>query len=75
MLGMQDLAQEEGLPVAPDYLPAAGEGGIFVRESYRLPLALALLVIYCATCVLILAPELHRGLFDRKSGHADGDTV
>jgi poly-gamma-glutamate system protein len=75
MLNMQKLAREVGLPVAPDYRPQPGEGEIFVRESYRLALAAPLLVLYCAICVLVLAPELRRGLFDRWSGRMDGDSV
>jgi len=65
LLRVQQLARENGLPLAPDYLPAAGEGEIFVRTMYRLPLVLGVLVLYCSLCVLILAPEIRRGLFDR----------
>jgi poly-gamma-glutamate system protein len=75
LLNMEDLAREVGLPVSPDYHPQPGEGEIFVRESYRLALAAPLLVLYCAICVLVLAPELRRGLFDRWSGRMDGDSV
>jgi len=65
MLNVADLARANGLPVAPDYLPQPGEGEIFIKEMYRLHLALIFLVIYCSLCTLILAPELRRGLFDR----------
>ncbi len=75
LLNMQDLATQVGLPVAPDYLPSPGEGEIFIKPTYRLPLAIAFLVLYCLSCVLILAPELRRGLFDRWSGKVDGDSV
>jgi hypothetical protein len=75
LLNIQDLARDVGLPVAPDYLPEPGEGEVFVRESYRMTLAVIFLVVYCSACVLILAPELRRGLFDRWSGKMDGDTV
>lgn len=67
MLRINSLARENGLPVAPDYLPEPGEGEIFVRNSYRLPLAAAVLVLYCLLLVLVLAPEIRRGLFDRLS--------
>ena len=75
LLGMQSLAREVGLPVAPDYLPEPGEGLIFVRDSYRMALAIPFLIVYCAILVFVLAPELRRGLFDRWSGRVDGDTV
>ena len=75
LLDMQDLARESGLPVAPDWRPAPGEGEVFVKESYRLALAAPFLVLYCAICVLVLAPELRRGIFDRWSGKVDGDSV
>ena len=65
LLSIKNLAREHGLPIAPEWLPAPGEGEIFVRNSYRLGLAAAVLVIYCGLCVLILAPEIRRGLFDR----------
>ena len=65
LLGIADLAREHGLPVSPDYLPVPGEGPIFVRPMYRLPVAAAVLLGYCLACVLILAPEIRRGLFDR----------
>jgi len=65
LLNIVDLAREHGLPVSPDFLPEPGEGDIFVKEMYRLPLAAILLVFYCAVCTLILAPELRRGIFDR----------
>ena len=65
LLGIAELARDHGLPVAPDYLPVPGEGPIFVRPMYRLPVAAAVLLGYCLACVLILAPEIRRGLFDR----------
>jgi poly-gamma-glutamate system protein len=65
LLEIDDLAREHGLPVAPDYLPPPGEGGVFVKEMYSWPLASVTLVVYCAACALILAPELRRGIFDR----------
>ena len=65
LLRIIKLAQDNGLPVAPDFQPQPGQGEIFVREMYRWPLAAAFLVIYCLACILILAPEIRRGLFDR----------
>ena len=68
LLRIQRLAREAGLPIAPDYLPEPGEGEIFVRTMYRLPLVLAVLVLYCGLCVLVLAPEVRRGIFGRLPG-------
>ena len=68
LLRVVSLAQEHGLPVSPDFLPQPGEGEIFVRTMYRFPLALAVLVGYCGLCVLVLAPEIRRGLFDMLPG-------
>ncbi len=65
LINIVDLARRNGLPASPDYLPLPGEGEIFVRESYRLTLAAAVLVLYCGALVLILAPQVRRGLFDR----------
>ncbi len=67
MLQIKSLARKFGLPIAPDYMPAPGEGEIFVRDAYRLPLAAAVLAAYTLLCVLILAPEVRRGIFDRLS--------
>ncbi len=65
LLNIADLARQHGLPVAPDFRPAPGEGEIFVRDSYSLPLVYGLLVLYCGACVAVLAPEIRRGLFGR----------
>ncbi|MCB1184307.1 poly-gamma-glutamate system protein [bacterium] len=65
LLGVVGVARRHGLPIAPDYHPLPGEGEIFVREMYRWPLAAGFLVLYGLACVLILAPEVRRGLFDR----------
>ncbi len=65
LLRIQQLAREAGLPVAPDYLASPGEGEVFVRTMYRLPLVLASLVFYCTLCVLVLAPELRQRLHGR----------
>ena len=64
LLRVVSMARQFGLPVSPDYLPLPGEGEVFVKIRYRFPLALAVLVVYCGLCVLILAPEVRRGLFD-----------
>lgn len=72
LLGISDLARSHGLPVTPDYLPQAGEGEIFVRTMYRFPVAAAVLVIYSLLCVLVLAPEIRQGLFDRLTRRRPG---
>lgn len=59
-LEIAQLAREHGLPVVPDYLPEAGEGEIFVRDSYRLDLAAAAFLGYALLCGVVLAPELRR---------------
>jgi len=56
-LQIAELARDFGLPVAPDYTPAAGEGEIFVRDTYRLPLVAAAFIVYLLLCGLLLAPE------------------
>jgi len=68
LLRMVPLARRHGLPVSPDYLPPPGDGDVFVKQMYRLPLVAAVLIVYCSLCVMILAPELRRGLFDRLPG-------
>ncbi len=65
LLRVQTLARENGLPISPDYLALPGEGEIFVKTMYRFPVALIMLLVYCGLCVLILAPEVSRGLFDK----------
>ncbi len=75
LLRITSLAREFGLPVAPDFQPQPGEGEIFVRDMYRWPLAAAFLIIYCLACVLILAPEIRRGLFDRLGRRRSAKTA
>jgi poly-gamma-glutamate system protein len=65
LLRIINLARAHGLPLAPDFQPQPGQGEIFVKEMYRWPVAAAFLVVYCLACILILAPEIRRGLFDR----------
>jgi hypothetical protein len=65
LINIVSLAREYGLPVTPDYLPSAGEGEIFVKQMYRMPLAAGMLLAYCSLCGLVLAPELRRGIFDQ----------
>ncbi len=72
LLRITNLARTHGLPVAPDYQPQPGEGEIFIREMYRWPLAAGFLVAYCLACVLILAPEIRRGIFDRLGRRRTG---
>jgi poly-gamma-glutamate system protein len=74
-LRVVSLAQDYGLPASPDYLPLPGEGEIFVKTMYRFPLALGVLVFYCALCTMVLAPEVRRGLFDMLPGRRNGATT
>ncbi len=60
VLEIAALAREFGLPVAPDYLPRPGEGEIFVRNSYRLGLTAALVVVYVVVSLLVLVPGFRR---------------
>ena len=60
LLEIAELAREYGLPVAPDYLAGPGEGDIFVRDSYRLPLVAVFFVIYAGLCAVVLAPDVRR---------------
>jgi poly-gamma-glutamate system protein len=69
MLGIVELAQEFGLPVAPDYLPMPGEGEIFERDSYRLDLSALFFISYFLLCAFVLAPEVRRnfaGMWRRR---------
>lgn len=75
LLRIISLAERNGLPVAPDFQPQPGQGEIFERVMYRWPLAAAFLVVYCLTCVFVLAPEIRRGLFDRLSRRGTGRAV
>ena len=74
-LRMQTLAISAGMPVAPEYMPDVGEGEVFLLESYRLGLAFLFFVLYSAVVVMVLAPEIRRGIFDRWRGKVDGDTI
>jgi len=65
LLRVQTLARDNGLPISPDYLALPGEGDVFVKNMYRFPLALVVFLVYAGLCVLILAPEVSRGLFDK----------
>jgi len=73
LLEIAEQARDHGLPVAPDYLAAPGEGDIFVRDSYRLPLAAVFFLVYAGLCAIVLAPEVRRKFrppfgFGRRAG-------
>jgi poly-gamma-glutamate system protein len=75
LLYIEQLALEHGLPLAPDYLAEPGEGDIFVRNSYRMPLVAVFFVVYASLCALVLAPEVRRKFrspfgFGRRTGGA-----
>jgi len=72
---IEDQARVVGLPIAPERLPQPGEGRYFAKTTYNLSLAVVFLLTYCAVCVMVLAPEVHRGLFDRWSGKSNGNSV
>ena len=74
LLDIVHLARESGLPVTPDYLPEPGEGDVFVRDSYRLPLAALFFVVYAGLCAIALAPDVRRRFrppfgFGKPEGH------
>ncbi len=75
LLSMGELADAAGLPQAPEELPAPGEGGVFIKNSYRLSLAFVFFLLYSALCVFVLAPEIRQGVFDRVRGKVDGDAI
>lgn len=75
LLSMSELAGAAGLPLAPEELPVPGEGGVFIKNSYRLSLAFLFFLLYSALCVFVLAPEIRQGVFDRVRGKVDGDAI
>lgn len=75
LLNLSILANLAGLPYAPEEMPEPGSGNVFMKDSYRLDLALLFFVLYALVCTLVLAPEARRGLFERWRGKVDGDTV
>lgn len=62
LYNIRQLAQDHGLPIAPDRLPEVGAGDVFVRTAYRVDLAVAFLVLYPIVCCLVLLPEARRRL-------------
>lgn len=75
LLSMSDIAEMAGLPQALVELPVPGEGGVFIKNSYRLSLAFLFFLLYSALCVFVLAPEIRQGVFDRVRGKVDGDAI
>lgn len=50
MLRIESIAEAHGFPVAPDVIPAVGEGAIFHREVYDLKVVIPLFLIFALLC-------------------------
>ncbi len=65
MLRIESIAQNHGFPVAPDVVPAVGEGAIFHREVYDLKVVIPLFLIFVVLCFGVLRSR-------NRAAHAAG---
>lgn len=65
ILRVATLAERAGFPVAPEIIPAVGEGAIFHREVYDLKVVIPLLAIFALLCFGVLRSR-------NRAAHAAG---
>lgn len=63
MIRVKKLAEKYGLPLEPKQLSKPGEGRIFVKEEYNLPLTLAVLVALCSLLYIFMKSDLGFRIF------------
>ncbi|MBM3316386.1 MAG: poly-gamma-glutamate system protein [Candidatus Eisenbacteria bacterium] len=66
----QNMARRFGLPVAPDYLPAVGDGEALGKPGYNIGLTAAMLVFYGILTLILTLPELRRRFVKTSPGGA-----
>ncbi len=54
ILNVETIAREYGLPVAPETIPAVGDGEIFFRPAYDLRITIPAFLIYLVLCFGVL---------------------
>ena len=59
------IAGRFGLPIAPDYLPGAGEGEVFTRTAYNVWVAAGLLALYLFLTFGLIIPGFRERLLGR----------
>jgi poly-gamma-glutamate system protein len=62
---IESIARRFGLPVAPEYLPGAGEGEVFTRTAYNVWVAAGLLALYLLLTFGLIIPGFRDRLFGR----------
>ncbi len=65
---VESIAGRFGLPIAPDYLPGAGEGEVFTRAAYNVWVAAGLLALYLFLTFGLIIPGFRRRLLGRGAG-------
>lgn len=68
MWPISSLAQEYELPLAPSTMPQIGEGRLFSRMSYRLPLVIGVLLVLILSLYAFIRKDLGYRLFTPRSG-------
>ena len=63
MIRVKNLAEKYGLPIEPKELSKPGEGRIFIKEEYNMPLAFAVLLSLCALLYIFIKSDLGFRIF------------
>jgi len=61
-----ELAGRYGLPVAPEPLPDIPHGEVYSELRYRMPLAIAVLIVYAAVVFVAIRVDVTSVLFRKK---------
>ena len=63
MIRVKNLAEKYGLPIEPKQLSKPGEGRIFIKEEYNIPLAISVLLSLCALLYIFIKSDLGFRIF------------
>jgi len=76
VLKIEELVEKYGLVASPSTLPAAGEGEVFIKERYSVPVAAVASIVVLALLIALARVDLaHRLLRGRRgSGRRASDT-
>jgi hypothetical protein len=72
MLGIESIALAHEFPVAPDFIPAVGEGAIFYREVYDLRVVVPAFLVFLVLCFGVLRAYHRAALTAREESAAAG---
>jgi len=63
---ISELAGEYGLPIAPEPLPDVPHGDVYFENRYRMPIVIAILIIYSLLVFVVIRVDIRSVLFRKQ---------